>query len=513
MQKKSISDLAYDILENNHRPMHYRKITEEVMKIKDIKAENPHHDVNALMGADQRFIRYQRGIWGLVKWKYREAHLPYNLTSYCLRNGTIFLTSYLRPYFSWSREDREMEIIFIDDDGEEIKGQINYRKKLIFGLREWYQKKKLDVNDTIYIGLIDENKKRYFIIPEKDVTVDAERDIEDAIYQILKEQGEPLSYSQIYASLVKQDPDQQGLFDEYIQNILRRDARFVEIQKDRWGLAEWLDEVKQLYLKLLYSEDASDFQFSLKQCFDYLGYRTELLDHGQHTLIIARADLDYKSYCLILIGLPKGFTLNMVRAIDWPGIKKIRDSMNSDSVILFSEKFSMKELVDRASEEGVQIYEIAILFSILKEHQHIPFSLFELRTAFSPMHHPGSNHDKLMQVRETQWKQWSLCKDIFSILRTAGRRSHYMDMNLLVKELVHVNPSFQNNQLDQIQVKKMIVQLSQEPFKLVEYSESGNIILAYAGPLAEQKMHSLFQFIMGGRENKSNDIIVEGNHV
>jgi len=93
MHKKSIADLAYDILDKNHRPMHYRKITEELLEIKDLKAENPHHDVNASIGVDKRFIRYHRGIWGLVKWKYKEANLPYTLTSYCLRSGTIFLTS------------------------------------------------------------------------------------------------------------------------------------------------------------------------------------------------------------------------------------------------------------------------------------------------------------------------------------------------------------------------------------------------------------------------------------
>ena len=81
MSRKSIADLAYDILEENRRPLHYRKITEEIIKIRDIKAEKPHHDVNALMGVDHRFVRHQRGIWGLLKWKYRDANLPYTLTS------------------------------------------------------------------------------------------------------------------------------------------------------------------------------------------------------------------------------------------------------------------------------------------------------------------------------------------------------------------------------------------------------------------------------------------------
>ena len=139
MARKSIVDLAYDVLEENHRPMHYRKIAQEITKIKNIKGENPHHAVNAVMGADRRFIRYQRGIWGLVKWKYREANLPYTLTSYCLLNGTITLTSYLKPYFSWHRDDRTVEIVFVDSEGKEIKAMLNYRQKIITGFREWFQ--------------------------------------------------------------------------------------------------------------------------------------------------------------------------------------------------------------------------------------------------------------------------------------------------------------------------------------------------------------------------------------
>jgi hypothetical protein len=498
MQKKSIADLAYVILVENHRPMHYRKITEEVIKVKEIKAENPHHDVNALMGVDQRFIRYQRGMWGLVKWKYREAHLPYTLTSYCLRNGTIFLTSYLKPYFSWSRDDRQIEIVFVDINGEEIKGFVNYRQKLIFGLKEWYQAKKLDVNDTLFIGLIDENKRKYFIIAEKDVKVDAEKDIGDGIYKILEEEGEPLSSSQIYAAIIKQDPNQRGLFDEYIKNILKNDVRYVEIKKDYWGLFKWLNETEQLYLNLIHAESVSEFQSSLKKCFEFLGYRTEWFPNYQQRLLVARAELDYKSYSLLIIGLPKDCDINMVRTIDWPGIRKIKESKNADSVILFSERFSIKELIDRAKEEGVQLYELPLLNHIIREHQRIPFSLFELHIAFSPMHHPRNNHNKLMEIRDKQWKVWTLIREIINILQVAREKNTYMDFNLLIKELGDLNKLNDNEHLDQMQVKNIIEQLNQEPLKLVEYSDSGNIILAYSGNIAKKKVYSLFNFMMNG---------------
>ncbi len=505
MVKKSIADLAYEILEENHRPMHYRKITEELMKVKEIKAENPHHDVNASMGVDQRFIRYQRGIWGLVKWKYREAHLPYTLTSYCLRNGTIFLTSYLKPYFSWSRDDRNVEVIFVDIDGEEISILVNYRQKRIFGLKEWFKKRKLDVNDTLYIGLIDENKRKYFIIAEKDIRLDTEKDIGDTIYQILKEEGKPLSYSQIYASIIKQDPNHRGLFDEYIQSTLRNDLRFVKINKERWELFEWLKETEQLCLNLLHAGSVKDFQFSLKQCFEFLGYKTEWFVNHRQRLLVARAALDYKSYSFLITGLPKDYNMNMIRAIDWPGIKKIKENMNIDSVILFSEKFSFKELIERASEEGIQLYELSILTDIIKEHQRLPFSLFELRIAFSPMHQPGNNIHKLMEIRNKQWKEWTLIREIIHILQMARVKNSYIDINSLIKGLSTSGKSYDANTIEQGRVKKIIEQLSQEPFRLIELSESGNIILAYQDSLANKKINLLFQFIMNSRNYDIGD--------
>jgi DNA-directed RNA polymerase delta subunit len=496
MHKKSIADLAYDILEENHRPMHYRQITEEVIKVKDLKAENPHHDVNASMGVDQRFIRYQRGIWGLVKWKYREAHLPYTLTSYCLRNGTIFLTSYLKPHFSWSRDDSNIEIIFVDIDGEEINALVNYRKKLIFGLKEWYRKRKLDVNDTVLIGLIDNSKKKYFIIAEKDIRPDTKKDIGDTIYQVLKEEGQPLSYSRIYAEIIKQDPDKSSLFVEYIKSILISDSRYVEISKDHWGLIEWLNEIEQIYRNLLHADSVKDFHAFLKQCFEFLGYKVEYLDNYRHSLLIARADLDYKSYSLLITGLPNNYDINMIRSIDWPGIKKIKENIGVNSVILFSEEFGVKELIDRSSEEGIQLYQISMLYKIIREHQQMPFSLFELQIAFSPMHHPSNNSDKLMGIREKQWDQWILIREIMKILKKARKKNNYMDINLLFKEIGTSRNSNAINSMEERLVKSTINQLTQEPFKIIELSESGNIILAYPGSIVQKKINCLFRFFM-----------------
>jgi len=501
LYKKTIADLAYDILEKNHRPMHYRKITDELEKIKEIKAEKPHHDVNASMGVDQRFIRYQRGIWGLVKWKFKEAHLTYTLTSYCLYTGTIFLTSYLRPYFSWSRDDTNIPITFIDTEGEEIAAFVNYRKKFIIGLREWYQKKKLDVNDRLLIGLIDDNKKKYFIIAEKDILSENEKDISDTIYHILKVEKKPLTYTQIYGAIISQEPDKRGLFSDFINNILRNDLRYIEISKGHWGLTEWLNITQKLSQNLLYANTDEDIHNLLKEAFEFLGYKVEYLKINQQDMLIVYAELDYKSYSLIVTGLPKDYNFDIVNKIDWPAINIERKKVNAHSVILFSERFQVRELTDRADEENVQLYEFAVLNSIIKEHKKIPFSLFDLQIAFSTLHTAENNYAQLMEIRDRQWFYWNLIKDVVKILCTSKKHNTYMNFELLFKEIGKLQ-KYDNIDDNKMLIKKIINQLSQEPINVVEISETNNIIMSYQNSIIKEKINSLFHFFIDKETDK-----------
>ena len=499
MARKSIADLAFEVLEENRNPLHYRKITEKIMKIKEIKAENPHHDVNALMGVDQRFIRYQRGIWGLVKWKYREANLPYTLTSYCLHNGTIFLTNYLKPYFAWHRNDEPVQVSFIDSDGEEIRVEVDYQKKLISGFKEWFQKRFLKVNDTILLGLIDKKKKVYFIIAEKDIKYDTEKDMGDKIYQILYNENRALNFSQIFTEITKRELGTGNLFENYILDILNNDIRFSRINNEKWGLLEWLSESEQLFIILSSAENTEDFYNSLKKCFQFLGYNTEYSSGGYAKVLIAQAELASKSYSLLITGLPKNYDINTIHSIDWQMLKKIKQNQGADTTILFSEKILLPELIDRASEEGVQLYELSILEYIINEHKQIPFSLIELRTAFSPLRHPGDNLIKLQKIRESQWQDYLLLKIIINTLQVVRTKNTFIDLNLLTQKINLMHNSFHNNKIESAQVKKALTLLSKEPFKLLELSESGNIILAFPDHLAQEKIYNTFQYIL---ENK-----------
>ena len=185
----------------------------------------------------------------------------------------------------------------------------------------------------------------------------------------------------------------------------------------------------------------------------------------------------------------------LIRAIDWAGIQKIKENCHADSAILFAEEFISKDLLDRASEEGVQLYEVHLLKSIIDEHQKLPFSLFELRVAFSPLHHPRNNLSKLWEMRNSQWQNWHLIKEIIQILKEASKSSACMDHNLLLQQLDEVKKSDGEEKADPLQVRKIVELLCQEPLKLVECTETGNIILAYPGFLGKKKLDSLLQYL------------------
>lgn len=68
----SVTDLAFTILKNFGKPMHFKQLISEVMRVKAINQDNPgrliaqmHTEINL----DSRFIHHGGGEWGLREWQ------------------------------------------------------------------------------------------------------------------------------------------------------------------------------------------------------------------------------------------------------------------------------------------------------------------------------------------------------------------------------------------------------------------------------------------------------------
>ena len=56
MKHKSVADVAYEILTKHKKPLHFREITTELIKIRPLNVKEPYYAVNASMSGDKRFM-------------------------------------------------------------------------------------------------------------------------------------------------------------------------------------------------------------------------------------------------------------------------------------------------------------------------------------------------------------------------------------------------------------------------------------------------------------------------
>ncbi|MDD3030950.1 MAG: hypothetical protein PHF16_01025, partial [Atribacterota bacterium] len=210
-----------------------------------------------------------------------------------------------------------------------------------------------------------------------------------------------------------------------------------------------------------------------------------------------------------ITGLPDNYNADMIKNIDWLEMKRVRETYNINTVILFLKKIQDKNLIDRANEENIQMYEFTLLKKIMKEHQRIPFSLFELQVAFSPLQNPENNYGKLMEIRNRQWYYWNLIKDVVRILQISKNQNTYLDFKMLMKKITELN-KYDSMDNYEILIKKIVNILNQEPFAFIELSESENMIISYQSSMINKRINSLFQFFLNEEEN--NYLINGDNH-
>ncbi len=496
MKNKSVADLAYEILSKYKKPLHYRKITEELLKIKPLKVKEPCYTVNASMSGDKRFMRAKRGIWGLVKWKYKDANIKYSLTSYCLKDGAVFLTSYMKPYFP--KDEKGIEVIFLDKNGEEIEARVNYQLNRIIGLKKWYEKKRLKVNDVIYIGLIDYDRRKYFLVTENETVGEFSENLKERMVEILEEEGQPLPYKEINKRLLEFNATNHNLFQSSIKDILEKDKKFVQKKEDYWGLFDWLNEFEQLEYELFHSENDEQFKNAILKAFSYLGFESSIISEGKSSFILANAWLDYESYHLIIEGWNNKGS-NDQKYTDfayWEDWGKVKEKYDANSLTIIAPHFNYSRLVEWVKKYNFILCELKWLNILLKEHQKIPFSLISLKTFFQSSNNIESNLKKLIQQREVYYQKINLINLMIKILIENNQKKSFLTPESLTR--IINQKRIKNSEYQEIaisEIKEICKLLSQEPINILKISEEDNIILSFNLELARKRLEKIIDGI------------------
>jgi DNA-directed RNA polymerase subunit delta len=72
----SVTDIAFCILKNRGKVLHFKELIAEVMRVKGINQENPGRliaQMHTEISLDSRFIHHGNGEWGLREWQPKSA--------------------------------------------------------------------------------------------------------------------------------------------------------------------------------------------------------------------------------------------------------------------------------------------------------------------------------------------------------------------------------------------------------------------------------------------------------
>jgi len=495
MKHKSVADSAYEILIKHKKPLHYRQITKELIKIRPLKVKEPYYAVNASMSGDKRFMRTKRGVWGLVKWQYKDANIKYSLTSYCLKDGTMFLTSYMKPFFP--KEEDAIEITFIDKEGNEIEVMVNNASNYIVGLKEWYEKKKLKVNDVVFVGLIDYDRKRYFLVTEEETKMEPQDDLSEKIFGILQEANQPLTYKDICERALEVEVNEENLFSKYIDNILRKDFRFIEEKEEMWGLFDWLSEIKKLQLRMLSSEDNENLKKLLRKVFEFLGFETSVVLEGQVSFIFAKALLDYKTYNLIIDAkLPDKKNDKIQKYEYWNELSKAKEETRSDYSLIISPDFDYDKLNRKTVKNKVILFELRWLCNLIEEHDKLPFSLSNLESLFLLDTSIENNIFQLLEKRKKLYNKIKLVHIIIYLLQENSGKKLYLNIESLTKIInQNIDTYIGLKRVQEYEVEEITKIFSLEPFNIIQITEMGSIILNFKPELAKERLNKLIRIM------------------
>src|SRR4030042_3162828 len=436
-------------------------------------------------------MRIKRGVWGLVKWQYKDANIKYSLTSYCLKDGTMFLTSYMRPFFP--KEENAVEITFIDKEGNKIEAIVNNVSKYIVGLKEWYEKKKLKVNDVVFVGLIDYDRKRYFLVTEDETKMEPQDDLSEKIFKILQEAGQPLTYKEICERVLEVEVNEENLFSKYIDNILRKDFRFIEEKEEMWGLFDWLSEIKKLQLRMISSEDGENLKKLLQKVFEFLGFETSIVLEGQVSFILAKALLDYKTYNLIVdTKLSDKKNEKIQKYEHWNELSKVKEETKSDYSVIISPDFDYDKLSRKTDKNKVILFELRWLCNLIEEHDKLPFSLSNLESIFLLDNSTEDNIFQLFEKRKTLYNKIKLVNIIINILHENSGKKLYLNVESLTKIInQRTDACIGFKKIQEYEVEEITKIFSLEPFNIIQKTEMGSIILNFKPELAKERLNKI----------------------
>ncbi len=472
----SLVDLAYEILRRRGKPLAYKEITEELLKIRPFIGENPYQAVNIALSGDKRFLSVDKGVWGLTKWLYAGETLKYTLTSLCSRNGFIYLAKYLRPFFP--KEPARVPITLIDDEDNEFTVVVDNHRGYIYGLKDFYTKTNLEANDVIYLSIIDYELKRYQISIEPKKEFKKKDNLLTPLKNLLKSSGKPIGLEEMTENISRDSEETKEDLKPLIESILKSNEIFIQGEDNTWLLRDKSYSAQKVYQDLSLSqfevEEAEQFKGSLKNGFSFLGFDVEIKNFEGRKMLILTSPSPAVEYRVLVDAEVVPESMSLTDYEHWDKLKRAVETEKAEFSALVSSQFEGQKLADKAYEAKVSLLRTEGLLRIIKAHEDISFSLLDLKRLFIKPGNVDSEVDNLLRKKANIDRKVKLLSLILKRSRDIFAQQGQTTVEKLVQEL---GVEFEAGAYRVNEVEEILELLSIEPLRIFAKTRKGSYLV------------------------------------
>jgi len=130
--------------------------------------------------------------------------------------------------------------------------------------------------------------------------------------------------------------------------------------------------------------------------------------------------------------------------------------------------------------------------SILKEHDRLTFSLFDLKKIFLLKDSTESNIFQLLEKRKRVYGRIKLVREMMDIIKKSSQKKIYLNTESLTKIMNQQDGKKTNfEKIQEHEVEQIINILSLEPLSILQKTEMNNVILNYSPEMAQERLEKL----------------------
>jgi hypothetical protein len=209
----------------------------------------------------------------------------------------------------------------------------------------------------------------------------------------------------------------------------------------------------------LKSDSPKEFEQTIQDAFDFLGFETELISGPGDTDVVLSANIGNGAYKIIADGKTSSTGKISEGAINWDSLEDHKKKNSADFVVVVGPSFASGNLQTRADDHNVFLLKTDDLISLVEAHSEFPFTLTEIKNLFAGKGDRSSQLYDILTQNEFKRNFLREFKSVIDEMQSLqnGKLGYFTDASLCGRE------KLEDFEVDLEDIKS-IIQLLELPF-------------------------------------------------